>query len=425
MKTISSEFAKLSQWFKKRTEGRRIMQWISYVMIFSVLIVFMVEYPVRAPDWRFYGTVLILAILLVLHILWDKYHRQISSSQRRTAYRWGFILLTDLMVLGAIALTGHFVIVFLLFMEISEFAEFLGVWPAGAIFSALNLAAMLGILAVQGTPVGGLIQAGSELMIGMIFVLVFIYLEQHSFEETLRAEQLLKDLQAANLELKAAHQKEKDLALAEERMRLARDIHDGLGHHLTVLSVQLQAADKLVERNPQAAAEAIRLSRAEAQAALEEVRRSVGMMRRSPADSQPLPDFLANLVRDFSANTGLQVQFEPVGTPVELAPFAQHTLFRAVQECLTNVQKHGQGVKTIRVRLEYAAQAVRLAVRDDGQMPQAAASGHGGYGLKGLQERVDQLGGEFRCGPGALGGFEVDVSIPLEEAVHDQSPAGG
>jgi len=77
------------------------------------------------------------------------------------------------------------------------------------------------------------------------------------------------------------------LAIAEERMRLARDIHDGLGHHLTVLSIQLQAAEKLVERNPQAAAEALRVSRSEAQAALEEVRHSVGVMRQPPAKASP------------------------------------------------------------------------------------------------------------------------------------------
>ena len=68
----------------------------------------------------------------------------------------------------------------------------------------------------------------------------------------------MKELQAAHAELQAAQEKEKELAVAEERVRLARDIHDGLGHHLTVLSIQLQAADKLVERNPQAAVEAIR-----------------------------------------------------------------------------------------------------------------------------------------------------------------------
>ena len=91
----------------------------------------------------------------------------------------------------------------------------------------------------------------------MVFVLIFVQLEANASRQARRVEGLLKDLQAANAELKAAQQKEKELAIAEERMRMARDIHDGLGHHLTVLSIQLQAADKLVERNPVAAAEAI------------------------------------------------------------------------------------------------------------------------------------------------------------------------
>jgi signal transduction histidine kinase len=258
----------------------------------------------------------------------------------------------------------------------------------------------------------------------LIFIMIFTHLSNRSYQQTRRAESLLKDLQAANLALKAAHQKEKDLAVAEERMRLARDIHDGLGHHLTVLSVQLQAADKLVERNPQAAAEAIRLSRAEAQAALEEVRHSVGVMRQLPAESQPLEEMLKNLIHDFDQHTGLESQFERTGEPVELSSFAGQTLFRTVQESLTNAQKHGKGVKHILVKLEYTSEAVRLLVSDDGQPPDATSAGPAGYGLQGLRERVDQLGGEFCCGPRASGGFQVDVCIPLQEVTRDPGPAG-
>ncbi len=158
-------------------------------------------------------------------------------------------------------------------------------------------------------------------------------------------------------------------------MRLARDIHDGLGHHLTVLSIQLQAAEKLVERNPQAAAEAIRVSRGEAQAALEEVRRSVGVMRQSPAESQPLVEMISNLVHDFDEHTGLQSNFEQNGTPIELSTFAEQTLFRTVQESLTNIQKHARGVKHIRVKLEYSARghpAGRSTTTDRNRTPAPA-----------------------------------------------------
>ena len=186
-----------------------------------------------------------------------------------------------------------------------------------------------------------------------------------------------------------------------------------------MLSIQLQAAEKLVERNPEAAAESIHLSRAEAQAALEEVRRSVAVMRESPGENRPLEDVLSTLARDFGNRTHLETDFEQRGNPLELSSFARQTLFRAVQESLTNVQKHGREVKRIRVRLEYEPEAVRLIIRDDGQVAKAAAPGETGYGLTGLRERVEQLGGTLRSGPEPEGGFTLELRIPLREDVHD------
>ena len=197
-----------------------------------------------------------------------------------------------------------------------------------------------------------------------------------------------------------------------------------MGHHLTVLSIQLQAAGKLVERNPQAAAEAIQLSRSEAQAALEEVRRSVAVMRRSPGESQPLPAALAAMVRDFDERAALRASFEQSGAPVELSPYAYQTLFRAAQEGLTNAQKHGKNVQHAWVQLAYRADAVRLSVRDDGQAVEDCCDDEPGFGLAGLRERVGQLGGTLRSGPGETGGFEIEVSLPLEDTVRDPGPAG-
>jgi signal transduction histidine kinase len=420
MQTPSSATSRLVGWFKKNTEGNKIMQWISYFMIFSVLIIFILEYPINDKlDWRFFGTVLALGLLLVINILFFQSHEQRFFNRLGRFYHLAFNIITNLLVLGAFALTGRSEVIFLLFLQAAQFAGIFGVWPNGVIYCAISLGITLGILRVYGMSIGELIQVASQLMAGMIFILIFTLLEKRSSQETQRAEGLLKDLQAANAALKAAHQKEKELAIAEERMRLARDIHDGLGHHLTVLSIQLQAAEKLVERNPQAVAEAIRVSREEAQAALEEVRRSVGVMRQSPAQSQPLVEMIASLVHDFNEHTGLQSDFEHTGHPIELSDFAEQTLFRTVQESLTNIQKHANGVKHIRVKLEYSAEEVHLAVIDDGQPSEAASSAQSGYGLQGLRERVDQLGGELRCGPNSSNGFQVDVSFPLREVTRD------
>ncbi len=424
MKTATQAFSTLTDWFKKHTEGAHIFQWINYIMIFSVLVVFIIKTPPGNPDWRFYMVVLALAAVLVLNILWFQYHDLVSDTRYDRLYHWSFNLVTDLLVLGAFALTGREEVVFLVFMQVAMFASFSGVWPGGVVFGLINLAVILGIIKGLGTSNENLVQAGSQIMVGMIFVLVFVLLVDRAQQETHRAEGLLHDLRTANLRLKSAHSKEKELAIVEERMRLARDIHDGLGHHLTVLSVQLQAAEKLVERSPQAAAEAIRISRAETQAALDEVRQSVGVMRQPPAESQPLPELLAGLVRDFGQHTGLPAAFEQTGTTVELGDFVRQTLFRAVQECLTNVQKHSSQVKQIVVRLEYTPEAVRLLVQNDGQPGKLEPARQPGFGLTGLHERVEQLGGSLRSEPGMEGGFEVEIHIPLEEPDGDRRPAG-
>jgi signal transduction histidine kinase len=143
----------------------------------------------------------------------------------------------------------------------------------------------------------------------MSFALVMV----RSGEQTVHANRLLNELQIAHAELAAAREREKDLAVAEERVRLARDIHDGLGHHLTVLNVQLQAAAKLIDREPGRAAAAIATCREEAQAALDEVRRSVAAMRRSPLDGRTLDEALPALVRDFDRHSPLAARFEQHG----------------------------------------------------------------------------------------------------------------
>jgi signal transduction histidine kinase len=276
----------------------------------------------------------------------------------------------------------------------------------------------------MGAENASMVSFASSLGIGILFVsFLSILLDRYS-RQTIRAEGLLRELQAANARLEAARQNEKELAIAEERVRLARDIHDGLGHHLTVLSIQLQAADKLVSRNPQAAAEAIKQSRIEAQAALDEVRHSVSVMRQSPAETQPLPDVISDLVNDFDQRTGLRATFTQAGSTVELPSFTRQTLYRTVQESLTNATKHAKNVETITVELEYLPGNVRLVVTDDGKIAESIPDRPPGYGLVGLRERVEQLGGSIQSGPHSPCGFEVEVNIPIQESAHGPGSAG-
>jgi signal transduction histidine kinase len=134
---------------------------------------------------------------------------------------------------------------------------------------------------------------------------------------------------------------------------------------------------------------------------------------------RPLEEMIASVIHDFNEHTGLKSIFEQSGQPVELSFFAQQTLFRTVQESLTNVQKHASGAKNILVKLAYQPTSIQLAVSDDGKTSGTETASPSGFGLKGLRERIDQLGGELRCGPGPQGGFQVDVVIPLQENIRD------
>lgn len=409
---------KIRAWLKRSTESELILQWVSYFIIFAVLMIFTIGHPPEITGWRFYYTELALAILLVMNVLW---FNQLPGRHIPVSEQWIFLVISAGLIFSSLWVGELFNAVYLLFMLCAQAAIMRGVWPAGLIFSTVNMALILVIFKILGQSNNDMVSLASSLVMGALFILLLAIILERYAQQTRQAERLLRELQQANAELVAARQKEKELAIAEERVRLARDIHDGLGHHLTVLSIQLQAAGKLVARNPQAAAEAIQLSRSEAQAALEEVRSSVAMMRQSPIESQPLPEALAALVRDFDQRSDLRASLEQSGDPVELSPFARQTLFRAAQEGLTNAQKHGKNVQHAWVRLRYEADAVRLSVQDDGQEP-PDPGGEAGFGLLGLAERVSQLGGSLNNGPAKSGGFAVEVCLPLEP--RDENQAG-
>jgi signal transduction histidine kinase len=256
------------------------------------------------------------------------------------------------------------------------------------------------------------------LVIGMTFVVTLSQVLLRYSEQTDRANSLLEQLKQANAELIEARQKEKELAIAEERLRMARDLHDGLGHHLTALSIQLQAAEKMTGSRPEMAAEALRNARGEVQAALKEVRLSVAALRETPVDITNLPQTIAGLVEECGKRSGLRAVFEQTGAPADLTSAAAMTLYRATQEGLTNVQRHAEGAAQVCVRLAYDAEFVELSIEDDGQGQPGCGpdenGNRGGFGLAGLRERANLLGGQMECGPRPGGGFRIAMHLPLK-----------
>ena len=398
------------RWLRERLlpSGDSVMMVVAYAMILTELVSFILLDRGGLPPWRFYGAVLALSALLVLNVTLRDLRESFGEPRGEAILLLGggaLFLLANW--LGGISTFFPF----LLFMLGSQAFVTIRSRYALAYAAVLSLA-WLALVWLSGFPLDSLGNLAIQIGLGMFFIAIFSTVLRRYGEQTARAEALLRELRAANADLAAAREREKDLAVAEERVRLAREIHDGLGHHLTVLNVQLQAAAKLIDRDPERAAGAIATCRDQAQAALDEVRRSVAAMRPTPLDGRTLDQALAELVRDFDRRSPLETCLELSGDPVVLSPAAAQTLYRAAQEGLTNAQKHA-AAQHVTVSLRFGRASVALAVQDDGAGLAGEAGGEGGFGLAGLRERAEQLGGDFSAGPRDGGGFALEMVLPL------------
>jgi signal transduction histidine kinase len=256
---------------------------------------------------------------------------------------------------------------------------------------------------------------GTVLSFGGIFLYAMVVWRFREHDE--QSQRLLAQMEETrDAELRAA-------ALAE-RQRLAREMHDVLAHSLSGLVVQLEGARLLAVSDPSDGRLAATIDRAHqlARSGLDEARRAIGMLRD---DELPGPDKLGALARSFQADTGVPCRYTETGDPAELRPAVKLALYRVTQEALTNVRKHAHPER-VEVRLEYLRDALSLEVEDfhegSGEMgPPGMNSGesrgvvlpgeHGGFGLTGMRERAELLGGTLTAASTGHG-FLVRLRIP-------------
>jgi signal transduction histidine kinase len=218
---------------------------------------------------------------------------------------------------------------------------------------------------------------------------------------------------AARLE----HEREADalLAAAEERTRIARELHDIIGHSVSVMTVQTSGVRRLLRPEQEQEREALLAVERTGREALAEMRRVVGALRdpeEGPALApRPRLSRVDKLVAQ-ARETGLPVDFEIEGEPVPLPAGVDLTAYRLVQEGLTNVIKHA-AAHHADVRVRYDGDHVEIEVCDDGRGADSASSA-GGHGLVGMRERVSIYGGELEAGPRAEGGFRLRARLPVE-----------
>jgi signal transduction histidine kinase len=199
-------------------------------------------------------------------------------------------------------------------------------------------------------------------------------------------------------------------AAAAERARMAREMHDVVAHHVSLMVVQAEAGPALLDRAPARAVDAFDAIGATGREALTELRRVLGTLRT--ADREPVPGLAAiPALVDGVRRAGLRVACTVTGMPAVLPADADRAAYRIVQESLTNVVKHAGG-RAVTVELRWTGDALGLEIRDDG----TAAAGRPGHGLTGMRERVSALGGRFAAGPATGGGWAVTATIPLGAA---------
>ncbi len=244
---------------------------------------------------------------------------------------------------------------------------------------------------------------------GFAFTIAFTLITRRALLARAQSEHLRRDLEAANEKLRLAAAQTAELATARERNRLAREIHDGVGHYLTVVKTQLDAAAALLPSDPARAQATVDKAARLTAEALEDVRRSVGALR---TDAAPLA--LDTALRDLAAHGAPPAAVAVDGAARPLPPAAAHALFRAAQEGLTNIRKHARATRAD-LRLDFRRPGtVRLEVADDGVGPPTAPASApgGGYGLLGLRERIELLGGRVETGRRPAGGFLLAVEVP-------------
>jgi two-component system, NarL family, sensor histidine kinase DegS len=230
------------------------------------------------------------------------------------------------------------------------------------------------------------------LALDFIIIYVLVYLNEREVAAHREVVELQTDL--------------KELAVLEERNRLAREIHDGLGASLSSLIIQSEYLQSLA-KDPSLLDEIAEL-KSTAEESIEELRRNLQMMR----EDFDLANGLEDYVKTFRDRTQLNVAFTRSGTLIKASPEAQLALFRVLQECLSNAAKHA-GAKAVEVKLHFAPEAVHLSVGDDGKGFDLNAKRVGHYGLINMRERANKVTGSVIIDSAPGKGTRITFSVPL------------
>ncbi|HEY9641506.1 MAG TPA: sensor histidine kinase [Coleofasciculaceae cyanobacterium] len=247
------------------------------------------------------------------------------------------------------------------------------------------------------------------LLLGLVLVLVLLLINALITERQSR-----EKLAIANDQLRQYALRVENLAMAQERNRIAREIHDSLGHALTGLNLQMEGALKLWQSNPEQAHQFLLEAKQLGSTALQEVRRSVSAMRLDPLQGKSLSQAIASLVEDFQRTTSLQPNCQMQLTQ-PLPPEISTAAYRIVQEALNNIRKYANAT-AVEITIEAIALELHLQIQDNGSGFQLSEN-QTGFGLQGIRERAIALGGQIQIDSQPGQGCCIRVNLPLRRTI--------
>ncbi|HLX56094.1 MAG TPA: sensor histidine kinase [Ktedonobacteraceae bacterium] len=414
------------QLFTERQKRQRLwwlmpkaFDWLASTFYIGVFIVAFLPSPASVVWWRvFLLASVILTLLLIDRLEYWRYGDQVPMRAAVFLFTGRIVLIVCAILLEGLNFTPF---LFLLppYLAVVYFGN-----RTGYAIAALAIAAYL-VPAWLHDPYWYLKPLSAFLAITFSLAVVFVVLMArivglekagHVREQVsrIRAEELLAEVEHAHRQLQMYAERVAELATIEERNRVARDIHDGLGHALIAISVQLEKALVYYDKQPQEAFQAISDAKRVVREALQDVRRSVRALR---TEHEPFACIQGiTLLIDQLRATGLTVDFDTSGSEEQFPIAVRMALYRVAQEGFTNIQKHAQASR-VEAGLYFTEAEARLCMRDNGcgfdvrqRFPQQAAS-QGEYGLRGIRERVELIGGTFHLESQVGSGTSLLVTV--------------
>jgi signal transduction histidine kinase len=302
-------------------------------------------------------------------------------------------------------------------VRMSDFALAIALYTLVANTNRKTALIYLGWL-VAGTLLWAIFQVGELQAVFLVFLVFVIFGFSWAMGEFIGARRAYqREMEQRLVLLETERDQQAKIAVGEERSRIARELHDVVAHAVSVMIVHADGAAYTIRSQPEVAENAVRTIADTGRLALTEMRRLLGVLRSEESETQWAPQPDARGVVELAENTraaGVPVRLEINGDVDDLPVGVGLSVYRIVQEALTNIIKHAGAGTTALVRLARSPEELRLEVTDNGfGTPHDVVKVSGGNGLIGMRERAAVLGGEFEAGPNPGGGWRVRATFPL------------